>query len=71
MTSSPRKTPLDDLPDLHFCWDHTAPQNLDQRLEYPDSVKRFEAYLDLLSEVKPSLNELLDVKIFDEPFTLD
>lgn len=58
---------------LTFHWDHKASRSSStKRSIHTDYNKKrtFDGYFDLLDEIKPNMQELLDTKMFEKPFTL-
>jgi hypothetical protein len=58
------------IDNLQFSWDHKAAQTLRAKLTSFDLELDFGWYLDWLAEIKPSRQELRQIKIFNQPFTL-
>ena len=58
------------IDNLQFSWDHKAAQTLRAKQTRFNLELDLEWYFDWLAEIKPSRQELLQTKMFDQPFTL-
>ena len=67
MKSSEHKTDADKL---KFVWDHNAAKVLQTKQVEDGKKKDMDEYFEFLEQFKPSRRELLDVVVYDEPFTL-
>jgi hypothetical protein len=58
------------IDNLQFPWDHKAAQTLRAKQTSVDPEPDLGRYFDWLAEIKSSREELRQVKIFKQPFTL-